>query len=394
MTRRRCFQEGSLFKRGKRKKVWVGRWWEPVIVPDGQPGQVRRSEILGTVAELPTIRDARQVLYDRLRKVNSGDYRPQAALSLRRYVEDRWKPDLFPTLKYSTKKFYEYMTKTHLIPEFGDTQLRLITKDAVQRFLNAKARSGLSWKTVKHIRTVFRTIIEAAFRDDLLSDNPVHKTRLPRRGQVKEHAPIEAKEVMALLEALPEPSRSIGLLLVSTGMRIGEVLALRWRDVDFEATELRIRQTVYEGVIDEPKTKQSIRKISVGWRGIDALARRKPTVIDPNALVFATRKGTPLSRRNLLNRQFKPICEKLGLTGATWHWLRHVTASLSSSKRVPLGATQELLGHSSSQLTRDVYVQPIRSDVKKAVQMLEDLVTGPKWTQVPDWPEMGTSLIN
>ena len=116
MTRKRCFQEGSLFKRGKRKKVWVGRWWEHVIGPDGQPGQVRRSEILGTVAELPTNRDARQALSDRLRKVNSGDYRPQAALTFRRFVEDRWKPEVFPTLKFSTKKFYDYMTHTHLIP--------------------------------------------------------------------------------------------------------------------------------------------------------------------------------------------------------------------------------------------------------------------------------------
>jgi integrase len=394
MTRKRCFQEGSLFKRGKRKKVWVGRWWEPVIGPDGQPGQVRRSEILGTVAELPTNRDARQALSDRLRKVNSGDYRPQAALTFRRFVEDRWKPEVFPTLKFSTKKFYDYMTHTHLIPEFGDTQLRQITKDAAQRFLNTKMRGGLSWKTVKHIRTVFGTIIEAAYRDEILADNPVHKTRLPRRGPVKEQVPIEAEKVKALLEALPEPSRSIALLLVSTGMRIGELLALRWRDVDLEAGTVRIRQTVYEGVFDDPKTKSSRRPVPLGRQGINVLCRYKPPVVDPEALVFATGKGTPLSRRNLLNRQFKPTCERLGLKGVTWHWLRHATATLSSSAGTTLGAVQELLGHSSSQLTREVYLQAVPTDVKNAVQKVEDLVIGPKWTQVPVWPELASTLIN
>ena len=62
MARKRCFQEGSLFKRGTRKKVWVARWWEPVIGPDNMPGRIRRSEVLGTVAEIPTMREARQML--------------------------------------------------------------------------------------------------------------------------------------------------------------------------------------------------------------------------------------------------------------------------------------------------------------------------------------------
>ena len=72
MFRKRCFQEGTLFKRGTRKKVWVGRWWEDVIGPDNQLARMRRSVVLGTVAEIPTVREARQMLSDLLRKVNSG----------------------------------------------------------------------------------------------------------------------------------------------------------------------------------------------------------------------------------------------------------------------------------------------------------------------------------
>jgi integrase len=124
------------------------------------------------------------------------------------------------------------------------------------------------------------------------------------------------------------------------------------------------------------------------------LRRCKPSQLDPDALVFSTGKGTPLSRRNLLNRQFKPTCERLGLKGVTWHWLRHATATLSSSAGVPLGAVQVLLGHSSSQITREVYLEAVPSDVKNAVQIAEDFILGPKWTQVSDFPEPEISLIN
>jgi hypothetical protein len=143
---------------------------------------MRRSVVLGPVAEIPTVREARQMLSDLLRKVNSGEYRPQSAWTFRRFVEDRWKPDVFPTLKFSSKQFYNNMLNAHLIPAFGDTQLRLITRASVQSFISAKAQSDLSWKTVKLIRTAFGTIVEAAVMQDLLTDNPVRKTKLPRRG--------------------------------------------------------------------------------------------------------------------------------------------------------------------------------------------------------------------
>lgn len=240
MTRKRCFQEGSLFKRGTRNKVWVARWWEPVIGPDNVPGRIRRSQVLGTVADMPTLRQAKQMLSDLLRKVNGGDFRPQAVWTFRSFVEDRWKPDVYPTLKFSSKKFYDNMIDAHLNPVFGDTQLRLITKDAVQSYLTAKAKSGLSWKTVKHIRTAFGTIIESAVRDELLEGNTVHKTRLPRRGPVKEQDPIGSESVSALILKLPEPSHSIASLLAMTGLRVGELLALRWQDLDLQSAQPKL----------------------------------------------------------------------------------------------------------------------------------------------------------
>jgi integrase len=325
MARNRRFQQGSLFKRGSRTKVWVARWWEEVSGVGGKSERIRRSEILGTVADIPTRRKAEQILSDRLRLINSGDYRPQSTWILKSFVQDRWLPEVLPALKYPTKLHYEYIVNTHLIPEFGDMQLRLITRESVQSFLTKKLRTGLSWKTVKHIRTTFGTILGAAEADDLLSDNPVHKTRFPRRGPISEKTSIAPEKLLELLQALPEPSQSLAWLLALTGLRIGELLALRWRDVDLEIGCVRVRQTVYEGRFDDPKTRLSRRTVPLGNRGVEILTQRRPSPVDPEALVFASGNDTPLNRRNLLNRHLKPACERVGLTGANWHWLRHAT---------------------------------------------------------------------
>ncbi len=119
MTRRR-FQRGSIHKRGKRKKVWVARYSEDVIGPNGVTSRIRRSEVLGTVAEIPTLRQAEQLLAERLRLVNSSEYRPSSSRTFRDYVENCWLPEVLPTLKYSTKRHYQYMLRVHLFPILGD----------------------------------------------------------------------------------------------------------------------------------------------------------------------------------------------------------------------------------------------------------------------------------
>jgi integrase len=234
-------------------------------------------------------------------------------------------------------------------------------------------------------------ILAAAEMQGLISENPVRKTKLPRRGPMAEKAPIAPETVRALLEALPEPSRSLAWLLAFTGLRIGDLVALRWRDVDLDSGLIRVRQTCYEGHFDDPKTKRSRRTVPLGSRGVEILKGRKPEVCDPEVLVFAARKGSPLSRRNLLNRQLKPTCEKLKLEGVTWHWLRHANATMLDSVGASLGTMQALLGHSSAEVTKDVYLHSVPADGRRAVQRVEDLI-GPKWTQVAEFGKLATTL--
>ena len=301
MTRRK-YQRGSIYKRGKRNKVWEARYSEDVIGPNGALRRIRRSEVLGTVAEIPTLRQAEQLLAERLRLVNSSEYRPSSSRTLRDYAENCWLPEVLPTLKRSTKKYYQYFLKVHLYPMFGEMQLRLITRDAVQLFLGSKLRSGLSWRTVKSLRTAFGTILAAAEAAELISSNPVRKTRFPRRGPTKQRAVIAPEKVRDFLEALPQPSRSLAWLLALTGLRIGELLAVRWRNVDLEHGTLRVTETVYDGHFDVPKTQRSQRSVPLAAKAIQILAARKPAVMNPEALVFASTMGTPFDRHNLTNK--------------------------------------------------------------------------------------------
>ncbi|MFY9561303.1 MAG: tyrosine-type recombinase/integrase [Terriglobales bacterium] len=392
MTRRR-FQRGSIYRRGERKKVWIARYCEDVIGPDGALTRIRRSDVLGAVAEIPTRRQAEQLLAERLRSVNSSEYRPSSACTFRDYVENRWLPEVLPTLKYSSKKHYQYMLRVHLYPAFGEMQLRLITRDAVQLFLSAKLRSGLSWRTVKSLRTAFGTVMAAAEVAELIPSNPIRKTRFPRRGPAKQRAVIAPEKIRDLLDALPEPSRSLGWLLVLTGLRIGELLALRWQNVDLEQGTLRVTQTVYDGHFDVPKTQRSQRSVPLAAKAVQILAARKPAAMNPEALVFATSTGAPFDRHNLTNRQLKSTCKKLNLVGVNWHWLRHVNATLLDAVGTPLGTVQALLGHSSSEITREVYLHSIPADARAAVEKVEELLNRPKLTQVPEAWGKGSSLI-
>ena len=113
MARRR-FQKGQLFKSGKRRKMWVGRWREDVLLEGGTIGQVRRWHVLGSVAEYPTRREARAMLDERLRAVNAGASRPESSIAFGTFVEEQWKALVLPTFKASTQHGYKTVVNVHV----------------------------------------------------------------------------------------------------------------------------------------------------------------------------------------------------------------------------------------------------------------------------------------
>jgi len=360
----------------------VARWWEDVIQQDGMLGRLRRSEVIGTVAELPTRRKAMQVMSQRLSLINSGNARPQSIRTFGEFVKNDWMPVILPTFKYATQKHYRYMLDVHLIPSFGQRQLRELTREELQSFLSRKLKGGLSWETVHHFKCGLSKILVAAEEWGYIAENAAQKTKLPRRQHGTERTVLTPVQVRNLVTALNHPARSVTLLLVLTGLRVGELLALRWGSVDLNARMLRVCETVYDGHFDQPKTKRSARTIPIGTETAEIFAAIRPAVVDTKALVFATREGLPLERWNLLRKHLKPAAKKLGLPGVTWHLLRHSHATMLDSVGTPIGTMQSLLGHSTPDITREIYLHAIPEEQRRAVESVERLVFGPKWTQV------------
>jgi integrase len=387
MARRR-FQNGSLFQRGTRRKVWVARWWEEVINPDSTIGRRRRAEVLGTVAEIGSRSRATDVLSKRISPINSGSHRPQSTRCFAEFIALDWSPVVLPSLKYATQKHYRYVLDVHLLPHFGTTRLYDITREQIQSFLAAKFRAGLSWKTVKHIRGVLGRTLSSAEDWGYITQNPALKTQLPRRPlQQRPEVVLTPKRISELMGQLKEPVRSIATLLVLSGLRVGELLALRWKCVDLVTRTLRIAETVYDGHFDTPKTQRSARVIPLSDEACRTLERLQHAHSQAHELVFKTAAGTPLNRQNLLRRHLRPACQRLGLERIGWHSLRHAHATLLDAAGAPLGTVQALLGHSSPEITRGIYIHAIPEDQRKAVANVETLLFGLKRTQVLQRPE-------
>lgn len=226
-----------------------------------------------------------------------------------------------------------------------------------------------------------------------IQHNPALKTRLPRRVYSEPRVALPPEQVRKLAAALDEPARSLALLLALTGLRVGELLALRWGNVDVKAQVLRVSETVYEGHFDKPKTKRSARIVPFGTQTAEIFVALRPHGVDPNALVFASKEGTPLDRRNLLKRYVKPAAKKMGLH-VNWHLLRHSYATMLDGVGTPLGTIQSLLGHATPEITREYYLHAIPAEQRRAAESVERLVLGLKWTQAADGETSAAERIN
>lgn len=372
MARRR-YQTGCVFKRGKRRKVWVARWREDVLCEDGKVGRILRSVVLGSVADLPTRKDAQVRLDEELRAVNQGTVRPESSMLFGTFAEEQWKTLVLPTLKLSTQHGYKTVLAKHLLPYWRDWRLRDIGRQDVQQWVADRFRRKLGWQTVRNAWTLLSGILETAVEYGYLSMNPARGVKFPEK-ELKE-APVlfSAEDFVKLLEQLDEPYRTMARLIALTGLRIGELLAVRWRCLDLEIGTLSVRESVYEGKFQSPKTRKSRRTMPLGPQIIVWLRehRLRAKRTESDDLVFGNRKGQPLRESKLLRNVLQPAAERAGLGRVTWHQFRHIHSSLLNDLRVPVKIAQEQLGHSSISTTLNIYTHVVDASHRKAIEALE-----------------------
>jgi integrase len=371
MARRR-YQKGSIRKRGKRHPVWELQWWADYIGEDRKLARRRESTVLGYACEI-TRRQALKLAEDHLRPLNMGKVTPLSSLTFGQFVERQFVPNFLPTLKLSTQRRYRQTLDTHLLPAFRDTRLCEVGTLDVQRFVLQKIERGLGWETCSHLRNLMSKVFGMAKRWGFFAhDNPAQGVELPEKIDVRKKDVLSLQQIRALLMLLREPCRTMVLLGVLTGLRVGEILGLRWKAVDLLSGELRVEQAVYRGVVGSPKTKGSRRVVPLPESAISALSAFKGA---GEELVFRTREGTAYRDNNLLHRELKPAGVKIGAPWLSWHTLRRTHATLLQAAGGSLKDASAQLGHSKLSTTHEIYTQPLPAHQRMAVEQLAHLVT-------------------
>jgi hypothetical protein len=166
-------QKGCLFVRGKRRKVWVARWTEDMILADGSASRVVRSAVLRPVSEIAGRREARRLLDTYLNPVNQGQYRPEATMLFSKFISECFEPGVLPTLKFATREIYSFLLRKHLTPRFGDSRLCDISRAEIQQYLLEKLKQGFGWETTYHLRNLMSKALGTAVNWNYLGDDEV-----------------------------------------------------------------------------------------------------------------------------------------------------------------------------------------------------------------------------
>ena len=372
---RRGNNEGSIRQRGER--------WEARLTLGYVQGRYTRVSFYGA-----TRGEAQRLLTQALREHQQGlpvtDTRLTVGTYLARWLADTHKPSVRPL----TYRRDEQIVRLHLLPELGRTRLTKLTPDQVQHLLNAKLESGLSACSCWHIHAVLRTALNHALRWGLIPRNVASLTRPPRvpKAEIKPFDPTEAR---AFLEAARgHRLEAVFVLAMATGLRQGELLGLRWEDVDLEAGTLAVRHALQVigrvSTLVEPKSLTSRRTIVLPAIAVSALKSHRQRQVQERLaagpgwvegdFVFASSRGRPLAP-SWVYRSFKKVLKDDDMRDIRFHDLRHTTATLLLVQGVSPRVAMQMLGHSQVSLTLNTYSHCVPGLLEDAAERLDAVLT-------------------
>jgi integrase len=293
-----------------------------------------------------------------------------------------------PALEYSTYAGYEQYVRLHLIPAFGSTKLGQLTPQQVQRLYRDKLAQGKSTTTVRHIHACLHRALEDAVRFGLVQRNVADLVKAPQfhKHPMQVYTPEQARKLLETAKGMR--LEALYVLALSTGMREGELLGLKWREVDIDAGSIQIQQTLKvagqgKRVFGKPKTAGSRRKIMLTRTGVAALRAHRSRQLEErlqspawhdNDLVFANTVGNALDPTNLYRYDYKPLLRRAGLPLIRLHDLRHTAATLLLLSGVHPKVVSEMLGHSSVNITLNLYSHVLPDMQASATNAMEQLL--------------------
>jgi integrase len=349
-TSRRPRGTGSLFvKRDSAgRETWYGKW---------RVGTAQLKRRVGP-KRIPSTREGltrTQAEAELRRLIGSVD---QVSLSRERVTVEQVGGLLIESLrakgrKRATIETYGSALRIQLVPFFGTRTLDRIGRREIEAFMAHMRKTGRSPKTTLNALGILHSIFEYARREWWVASNPCTLVDKPRASESDPDIRfLEPEEVETLLRGVPDDDlggveRRMYLMAAMTGMRQGELLALRWRDIDWPAHRVRIRRSFVRGEFGTPKSKRSSRSVPLADRlaGELDLLHQATNYGRDDDLVFAhPHTGKPIDRSRLLKR-FKAALQRGGVRPVRFHDLRHTFGTRMAAQGVPMRALQEMMGH-------------------------------------------------
>jgi integrase len=355
--------------------MWVIRWRQNVLQTDGSVKRMQRAETLGPVRNI-TRQMARSILNQRLEAENLNQRRPQAIRPFAEFMREEWNPNAALAIKKSTMKFYNFQLERHILPVFGSCSLNEVNRAQIESLLSKLRQKGHANGTPRGVRTTVSTVLQCAVDRGYLDGNAAHGIRIRTMGVKPKPRFYTPPQVQKLLAELTEPCRSVVQVAVLTGMRIGEILGLRWKRVDLLHKTLEVAEIFSDGDFGTPKTNSSNRVLPISSSLCEVFEAQRPNgaKIGPDDLLFTTPRGTPLSSKNLYNRELAPACDRIKEPRISWHSFRHTHATLLTEVGESIKTAQALLGHSDLGTTLNLYAHVIPDSQRRAVERVAEVL--------------------
>lgn len=392
MTRgRRGNGEGTISQRKN------GTWEAKITLEDG-----KRKSIYGKTRK--EVQDKLKVV---LREQQQGTLITASQQKLEDFLSDWLENTQKHSVRPRTFERYEEIVRLHINPVLGRHYLHKLTPQQVQTFYKKKLDEGLSARSVESFHNVLHKALDTAVRWGLVARNVCDAVSAPR-GQSFEVIMLTVEQVRAFREALHgHRLEALFLLAIATGMRRGEIMGLKWQDVDLQKGVLQVRRILTRVptklktetqtgafVEAETKTRRSRRSIVIASFALNALKahkiqqeeiKRKAGLLwQDHDYVFCTSIGTHLNPTRDLLDELKKIATKVGLPPMRFHDLRHVAATLLLSEGIHPKVVQEILGHSQISMTLDVYSHVLPNMQQDAMNKLNDLFIAERGETIAD----------
>jgi integrase len=366
---------------------WYVRVWQDIVTRGVLSRKRQRIKLA------PATMNAREVIKiadELLTPINQGVITRGSAVNFGSYVDRDYILGTLPHLASTTRACYEGAIRRHLRPSFGSLCLRDLSARTLKQFFSGMASEGTPYPTIVKVRDALSSILRSAVEDELLLKNPMEGLKLPPNKRPRRAKPFLSPEQFdSVLQLIPEPYATMIYVAVWTGLRVSELLALKWHCIHSDS--IAIEERYCRGDWAAPKTEASAAPIAVETHVIARIHRLKTLTVDvraglamrhfrvvkadgPDDLVFqSVQQGKPMRDGNILNRFIKPAARKLGLH-VNWRCLRTSHATWLVQAGATCKDVQGQMRHSRISTTMDIYAQIVPASQRRALEKLSQFV--------------------